>query len=403
MRKAVLFLLLHSFVAAAAVAQISVGVLPSTLNSSDANFPTPQTDVSLENPATAAGTIDTVTFGWNATCNGVAKIKFFRRSGNALTMTDQRGPFDTVAGPRSQTAVMSPPVNVQAGDLIAITRVQSCGNALAEAGTGTLGYVVLQGDATSGTVSAGNTFHDKLGLLGTGAALVSSLAGYIPVVGSTAGGFGSNFKTSVQLLNPTNGVITGKLIFHRSGTPGSANDPALSLTLGPGELTAFSDVIAAMTQTGLGSMDVAMTALPIVITRIYNDQGANGTSGAFEDLVTPATGGGTRVLSSGTQGFLITPIEPARTRLNIGIRALDSGATLTLSLEDTTGHVLGSVTKTYAADFFEQQGFDFFFGIPPGANQRIRISVASGRAIVYGATTDNVTNDPSVVFATVVP
>ena len=405
MRKAGLFLLLHSFIAAAAVAQISVGVLPSTLNSSDANFPTPQTDVSLENPATGSGSIDTVTFGWNATCNGVAKIKFFRRSGNVLTMVDQRGPFDTVAGPRSQTAVLSPPVNVQAGDLIAITRAQSCGNALAEAGTGTLGYVVLQGDATSGTISAGNTFHDKLGLMGTGTAPLGPVGGVIPVVGSTAGGFGSNFKTSMQIFNPSSSSLSGKLIFHRSGTPGTTTDPSLLITLGAGELVAFSDIVAAMTQTGLGSMDLALFtgSLPIVITRIYNDQGTNGTSGAFEDLVVPATGAGSRVLSAGTHGFLITPVEPARTRLNIGIRSLDAGATLTLALEDAAGNVLGSVTKTYAPNFFEQQGFDAIFGIAAAANQRVRITVANGSAIVYGATTDNVTNDPSVVFATVVP
>ena len=59
MRKAALFLLLHSFAVSVAVAQISVGVIPNTLNSSDANFPTPQTDVSLENPATGSGSIDT--------------------------------------------------------------------------------------------------------------------------------------------------------------------------------------------------------------------------------------------------------------------------------------------------------------------------------------------------------
>jgi hypothetical protein len=407
MRKAVFFLLLHSFVAAVAVAQITVGVMPSTLNSSDANFPTPQTDVSLENPVTGSGNIDTVTFGWNATCTGVAKIKFFHRTGNTLTMFAERGPFDTLVSGRTQFVTLNPPVGVAPGDLIAITRVVSCGNALAEAGTGTQGYVVLQGDATSGTVSSGNTFHDKLGLMGTGSAPLTSVQGYIPVVGSTAGSFGSNFKTSVQIFNPSaTSIATGKLIFHKSGTSGTLNDPSLVFNVGPNEIISFTDAVAAMTQTGLGSMDVVMAPgaqLPIVVSRIYNDQGANGTSGVFEDLITPDTGVGTRILTLGTQGFLLTPIEPARTRMNIGVRSLSSGATLTLSLEDSTGHVLGSLTKTYQPDIFEQQGSDFFFGVSVGANQKIRLTVTSGSAIVYGATTDNVTNDPSVQFATALP
>ncbi len=47
---------------------------------------------------------------------------------------------------------------------------------------------------------------------------------------------------------------------------------------------------------------------------------------------------------------------------------------------------------------------DHFFsagGVPVSANQTITISVIDGSVIVYGATTDNVTNDPSVQFAQV--
>jgi hypothetical protein len=407
MRKAALFLVLQSL-AVSAFAQVSVGVMPTTLNSSDANFPTPQTDVSLENPATGVGNIDTVTFGWNATCASVAKIKFFRRSGNSLILIAERGPFDTFAvGRVTQVVPLNPPVAVAAGDLIGITRIQSCGNALAEAGTGTQGYVVLQGDANSGTVSAGNTTHDKLGLMGTGSAPPTAVQGYVPVVGSTQGSFGSNFKTSVQLFNPsTTSVLSGKLIFHRAGTAGTLNDPALAFNVGPNEILALTDVLAAMNQTGLGSLDVVMAAVstpPIILSRVYNDQGANGTSGFFEDFVAPVTGAGTRILTQGMQGFILAPIEPARTRLNIGIRSLSSGVTLVLQLEDATGHVLGATTKSYPQDTFEQQASEFYFGIPVSANQKIRVLITTGSAIVYGATTDNVTNDPSVQFAVAQP
>lgn len=402
------FLLASLVVAGAAVAQVSVGVLPANLNTSDANFPTPQTDVSLENPATGSGNITTASFGWNATCNGVAKIKFFRRSGNTLTMFAERGPFDTNAGRPVQFVTISPVVGVQAGDLIAITRIASCGNALAEAGTGSEGYVVLSGDATSGTVSAGNTFHDKLGLVGNGSAVGDVVTGYLPVVGSTTGGFGSNFKTSVQLLNPsTTATMSGRLIFHRAGTSGSLNDPSSSFTVGPGEVVAYPDVVAAMGQAGLGSIDIVMPAgaqLPIFLTRIFNDAGSAGTAGFFEDLVSPDfTGAGSRILSAGTQGFLVTPIEPARTRLNIGVRSLSSGATLVLQLENTAGQIVAAAPRTYQPNWFEQVDTGTLFGIQIGANQKVRITISAGSAIVYGATTDNVTNDPSVQFATAVP
>jgi hypothetical protein len=403
-----LVVLLASFLAATAVAQVTVGVLPANLNSSDANLPTPQTDVSLENPANGAGTIINVTFAWNATCNGVAKIKFFRRSGATLTMIAERGPFDTPGGRNVHDVVMSPGVDVQAGDLIAITRVVSCGNALAEAGTGTLGYVALQGDVTTGAVSAGNTHHDKLALVGTASAPGNTVAGILTVVGSTTGSLGSNFKTSAQFLNPSASVtLSGRLVFHQATRQGSPADPSIPFSVVPGEVVTYADLVGAMGQTGLGSIDIVTppgAPVPIIVARIYNDAGAGGTAGFFEDVVGQSSGAGTRVLIPGTQGFLVTPVEPTRTRMNFGVRALSGGAIMTVRLEDSEGHVLATAQKMYAADYFEQvDSGTFLSGVPLGASQKVRITMTSGSAIVYGATTDNVTNDPSVQFATAVP
>src|SRR5947209_5882808 len=190
MRKAAL-LLSALLLSSAAFGQVTVGVLPTNVNANDVNLGTPQTDVSLENPVTG--------------------------SGSALTMTAERGPFDAFVGVRGTTVPLSPPVSVQPGDLIAVARVQSCGNAMVESGTGTQGYVALAGDATAGTISAGNTFHDKLALMGTGSVPGNSVAGYIPVVGSTAGSFGSNCETAVQIVRPSsNPISTGRLIFHQA-------------------------------------------------------------------------------------------------------------------------------------------------------------------------------------------
>jgi hypothetical protein len=336
----------------------------------------------------------------------VAKIKFFRRSGDTLTMFAERGPFDTGGGRTVHNVALSPGVNVQTGDLIAITRMVNCGNALAELGTGSQGYVVLPGDATAGTISAGNTIHDKLALIGTGSAPGDATAGYLAVVGSTAGGFGSNFKTAVQLFNPsTTSLVTGHFVFHRAGVSGSSTDPSLSFSVAPGEVLAIPDVVAAMTQAGLGSMDVVVPVgarLPLIATRIYNDQGTNGTAGFFEDLIDADAEVGNRILITGNQGFLLTPIEPLRTRLNVGVRSLSSGATMNVKLEDSAGNVISNVTKTYPATFFEQTDAGNFVNAPIGANQKIRITMTAGSAIVYGATTDNVTNDPSVQFANAV-
>jgi hypothetical protein len=54
-----------------------------------------------------------------------------------------------------------------------------------------------------------------------------SLAGILAVVGSTQG-TGAFFRTSIQIHNPRTTPISGTLVFHRSGTSGSTNDPSLA-------------------------------------------------------------------------------------------------------------------------------------------------------------------------------
>ena len=89
--------------------------------------------------------------------------------------------------------------------------------------------------------------------------------------------------------------------------------------------------------------------------------------------------------------------------MNIGVRSLSSGLSFNATLEDSTGHILQGTSKTYLPDWFEQVDSTSFFGVPIGASQKIRITITNGNGIIYGATTDNVTNDPSVQFATALP
>ncbi len=84
------------------------------------------------------GAVTTAVFGWsNSPCPAAVKIKFFRPvpyPRGALFLTE-RGPFDVTqplmssgAGPPvTQTVIFNPPVQLRAGDIIAITNLTSCG------------------------------------------------------------------------------------------------------------------------------------------------------------------------------------------------------------------------------------------------------------------------------------
>ena len=372
-------------------------------NASDLNVAPTRTDVDLVGPASGTGTVTSVHVYWSQSgCSNAIKIKFFRRSGNTLTMTAERGPFSSVGA--DNTFTMSPAVPVQQGDLIGVARVATCGNPGTFFGFPTAGHVEFPSDVTGSVdLSAGTSSGAPLALSGTGPAPTEQVRGYIPVVGSTAGGLGSNFKTSMQLLfgaPSSSGSITGKLVFHPVGVSGNSSDPTLSYTVNAGQVVTFPDVVAAFGRSGLGSVDLIAApsaTKPVIITRVFNDAGALGTAGLTEEVIDP---GDARVIPAGFTAFLVTPVDSSKTRFNIGVRTLFSGATITAILRDTNGNPLKTVTKTYLPNFFEQvDSTSFFGGTAVGPNQSISITVGGGSAIVYGATTDNTTNDPNIQFA----
>ncbi|MEO8035163.1 MAG: hypothetical protein ABI837_12080 [Acidobacteriota bacterium] len=375
----------------------------ATPNSSDAAVAATRTDIDLVNPANYSGSVTTAKVYWSSNpCTNAFKVKFFRRVGDTFTMTAERGPFTATTS--STTVTLTPAVSVQQGDLLGVARVATCGNPGALVAFPSEGYLQYAGDVTGAVeLGAASRQGGVLALSATGT-VSEWMARVIPVVGSSAGSFGSRFKTEMQFFNPqTSGSMTTKLVFHPMGAAGSSADTTRLVGLAPGEVFSTEDVVATMGQTGLGSLDIIVPAgqnVPVILTRVYNDAGAGGTSSLTEDpvAVSDSIAVNTTLLNRGVTGFLVTPRDPTHTRFNIGVRTLYSGATMTVTLRNSAGVVVRTVTKTYTANYFIQTDAATFLGAPIAGDQSIQISISSGSAIVYGSTTDNTTNDPSIQF-----
>jgi uncharacterized protein YjdB len=222
---------------------------------------------------------------------------------------------------------------------------------------------------------------------------------YLPVVGSTPGNNGAYFKTAVQLFNPKSVTITGKIVFHTQAVSGAASDPSLVYAIGAGKAVLYPDLLPAMgVASGLGSADIvadAGSAFPVSLVRVFNDGGAAGTTGlALEQMAA------SDALQSGETAALIAPSDAQRFRLNIGVRSLDQGVAMTLTVRDKFGSVVKSTTKSYGPNFFVQPGSAAMLdGYALVGEETISIAITSGSAFVYGSTTDNTTQDPSVQFA----
>lgn len=227
-----------------------------------------------------------------------------------------------------------------------------------------------------------------------------TLTRYIPVVGSTPGSNGSYFKTAVQLYNPQGSTISGKLVFHTAGASGNSGDPSLTYSLGARKTITYADLLPAMgIASGLGTIDMVSdpgAALPVALTRVFNDAGALGTSGLTEDAFKAE-----EALHQGDVGVLIAPADIAKFRLNIGVRTLADGANVTFTVRDKDGLVVKTVeNKSFDPTFFTQIGSaPMLDGYALKGGETITVAVNGGSLLIYGATTDNVTNDPSVQFA----
>ncbi|HWS73177.1 MAG TPA: hypothetical protein VN605_13760, partial [Thermoanaerobaculia bacterium] len=221
----------------------------------------------------------------------------------------------------------------------------------------------------------------------------------LTVVGSTPGSFGSYFKTSLQLFNPKAAAVSGKLVFHTQAASGSSSDPSLPYGIEPGHTLAFADLLPAMgIATGLGSVDLVAdpgSPFPVALARVFNDGGAAGTTGLTLDALATED-----ALQPGQTAALFVPAETARFRLNIGYRTLDRAATLTITVRNRDGAIVKTLEKAIPMTYFRQVGSsDFLDGLALTGGESISITVTEGSAFVYGATTDNVTNDPSVQLA----
>lgn len=238
-------------------------------------------------------------------------------------------------------------------------------------------------------------FNTDGGSLFHGYVCHSVVDGILPVAASVAGASGSFFHTAIELHNPYSSPISGTLTFRRQAVPGSIADPSLSYTLLPHQSLAYPDILSAIGVSGLGSLDlVAASALtPVASARVTDDRDPSGL-GAGEALIGPD-----EALLPGMEGILLAPSDLGRYRFNIGVRTLTAGASMTIEIHDRGGDLRRSFKASYPADFFFQLSAEALLGVPLQPGDSVDFAVISGRAVIYGATADNVTGHTLITIA----
>jgi hypothetical protein len=367
----------------------------------------PVTYVNLTAGATKDGTVNKATVGWSTDCSNAFKIVFLRQTFNsvaAFTLVASRGPFNAVRG-RNEIS-LTPPVNVVQGDFIGVVQLHApaeCGSVLTQSyGDINIGYnLITTADmsATSGTIGGTSNYSSGYSIEAIAFDANPVLVRILPAAGAAPGAT-AFFRTALQLLNATTNTITGKLVFHKQLQPASITDPSLPFSLSSGQSISYPDVVASMGSSGIGSLDIFTNGgeAPIATARVFSDGGSAGTSGFSEESVSPNA-----ALDVFSRGILLIPPDLTNFRMNVGVRTLDTGATLTVSTYDSAGnHVATRTLPAYGPNVFDQMPVATFTGastVPPGGYIRVTFNVLNGRAFLYSSVIDNRTSDSTFRMA----
>lgn len=346
-------------------------------------------------PATTSGSVNTATVAWknaDAPCDSAFFVRFYGLPGNSLTgvMVAERGPFRAVNG--LNTVALDPPANVSKGETyIGVVRAgaDSCGQPYGTFSR-TPGRALLGDKSYQNGPLASLTPVTNFRLQAQASNVPSVRVSTIPAVAAAPGALGSFFRTSLTLANPSENEIRGKLQFRAANRAGSDADPTLDFTIPQNGTLNYADIVTTMGQSGLGSLDILTTgsATPNASARVFNDAGTAGTSGLNEDAV-PA---GPNALP---YAEIYIPADLDNFRLNIGVRTFDA-VSLFINVYDAGGRRVFNKVRNYDANFFEQIGGSAFTGDVLPAGGRIVVTAVDKEFIVYGAVTDNRTNDPSM-------
>lgn len=225
--------------------------------------------------------------------------------------------------------------------------------------------------------------------------------GVIPVVGSAPGAYSAKFKTYLR-LSTTTPPRTGRLVFHPAGRPSANSDPSIPYELSQtAPSIVFDDVVAAMGQGGIGSLDIVPDrdakneyVVPEADIRIFNEA-PNGLFGCVESVYLPED-----VLAGETAPVQIADFADSRLRLNVGARTLGT-AVAKVFVYDPQANLRNGYPKSYRFEeptMFLGNPDAIFPGTSVGLGDRLKIEW-TGLVIPFHTFTENRTNDPFLFVA----
>ncbi|MGK2858951.1 MAG: hypothetical protein ACSLFQ_17265 [Thermoanaerobaculia bacterium] len=101
------------------------------------------------------------------------------------------------------------------------------------------------------------------------------------------------------------------------------------------------------------------------------------------------------VLQAGAKATILAPHDIAAARFNVGVRTLEEGARLRVTVRSPLGLVVAEKELDFPPTWFQQTTAGAVTGHAFTGDESVTWEVLSGQAVIYGVWTDNTTQDPS--------
>ena len=223
----------------------------------------------------------------------------------------------------------------------------------------------------------------------------------VPGVAELNNGPSSNFHTDMRLFNASSTAVPVTLSYFPGF--GGARPADLHITLNPGEVKAFDNVLPSLWQLtatgGAVAIDAPSNASLVVTARTFSRNEDGGTFGQFIPGVTAADGVG-----AGERALEVLQLEQSdQYRTNLGL-VETTGNPVTVEIVGTTANKITARTEaTLSPNEFRQIGLIFqqlgFSGASYQGRVSVRVIGGGGRVAAYGSVVDNKTIDPTYVPA----
>lgn len=231
----------------------------------------------------------------------------------------------------------------------------------------------------------------------------------VPVVASAPGAFGARFRSSLTLGNVSGAPVSGRLVFHPAGQPYSDDHPSMPFSVDPDDSVSWADVVSAMGQEGIGSLDIIVDdaspessqrrrELVTVASMAINDEG-QAIFGANIPAYVPLEVSSHELGGQSENWYMTVPDPGADGRVNIGWRTIDLGTldgpepSVRFSLY-RDGGLVTSVDLQLGENEMNQVPGAAVFGQALQPGDRIT-AMGRGTMILWLTWTSNSTNDPA--------